>query len=41
MKKKLLSLFIVLVFVLTSFSSFTTSSGVAKAIDPDSIVTVE
>lgn len=41
MKKKLLSLFIVLVFVLTSFSSFTTSSGVAKAIDPDFIVTVE
>jgi len=41
MKKKLLSLFIVLVFVLTSFSSFTTSSGIAKASDPDPIVTVD
>ena len=41
MKKKLFSLFIVFVFVLTSFSSFTTSSGIAKASDPDPIVTVE
>ncbi|HPR35155.1 MAG TPA: S8 family serine peptidase [Anaerolineaceae bacterium] len=41
MKKKLFSLFIVFIFVLTSFSSFTTSSGIAKASDPDSIVTVE
>ncbi len=39
MKKKLFSLFIVLVFVLTSFSSVTTSSGIAQANDP--IVTVE
>jgi hypothetical protein len=31
MKKKLFSLFIVLVFVLTSFSSVTTSSGIAQA----------
>ncbi|HOZ38723.1 MAG TPA: S8 family serine peptidase [Anaerolineaceae bacterium] len=41
MKKKLFSLFIVFVFVLTSFSSFTTSSGIAKASDPDPTVTVE
>ena len=34
MKKKLFSLFIVLVFVLTSFSSLTTSSGIAQANDP-------
>jgi subtilisin family serine protease len=39
MKKKLFSLFIVLVFVLTSFSSVTTSSGIAQANDPT--VTVE
>jgi len=41
MKKKLFSLFIVLVFVLTSFSSFATSKGIAQATDPDPIVTVE
>jgi hypothetical protein len=41
MNKKLFSLFIVFVFVLTSFSSFTTSNGVAKASDPEPIVTVE
>jgi len=41
MKKKLFSLFIVLIFVLTSFSSLTTSDGIAKASDPDPIVTVE
>ena len=41
MKKKLFSLFIVLIFVLSSFSSLTTSSGIAKSSDPDPIVTVE
>ena len=41
MKKNLFSLFIVLIFVLSSFSSFTTSDGIAKANDPDPIVTVE
>ena len=34
MKKKLFSLFIVLIFVLTSFSSFNTSRGIAQANDP-------
>ena len=41
MKKKLFSIFIVLIFVLTSFSSFATSKGIAQATDPDPIVTVE
>ena len=41
MKKKLFSIFIVLVFVLSSFSSLTTSNAIAKANDPDPIVTVE
>ncbi len=39
MKKKLFSLFIVFVFVLTSFSSMNTSKGIAQADDP--LATVE
>ncbi len=39
MKKKLFSLFIVFVFVLTSFSSMNTSKGIAQADDP--VATVE
>ncbi len=41
MKKKLFSLFIVFVFVLSSFSNVTASGGTAKATEPDPIVTVE
>ncbi|NLW72160.1 MAG: S8 family serine peptidase [Chloroflexi bacterium] len=41
MKKKILSLFVVLVFILASFSSLTTSNGFAKAEAQGPIVTVE